>query len=486
MKILPTQIMRASCLFLLALPYWLWGQSRLTLAAVQAQARGESPAARQADLTKQAAQAQYQVFQAGLRPQLQLGASVPGFTRSINGVQQDDGSTSFRTQNQTFSSANLSMRQVLPFSGGEITLFSALTNFNSFGPNSFTSWQSVPLGLRLRQPLFQVNAVKWDRAAASLGLTLAEREGLRQRETAVVEATRLFFAALVAQEQLRRLQADLPRLDSVYRLAQQRQALGRISEAERLQSELARWQARADSGEWALNEAQARADLALWLGQAPDSLARLPVPAAPRLAEGAEAWLPQAWAQSEQAIDAQLTRLQAERAVQEAKAKGRFQAELTASFGLNQTGQQIGEAYRNLEDQQAVSLSMQVPLLSWGRGRAAVDAAAARQRSTQLDGRQQRQQYEQDLRFQWRRVRQLQAQLSLAERVWSAAQRRYRISYQRHRSGGLALTDLYLARQDEAQAQVDYLRTLERLWLTLAEWQALALYDGQAGRPFRP
>lgn len=486
MNLLPTSIMRAGCLFLSVLSSSLFGQSPLTLTSVQAQARGESPAAQQAALTAQAAAADYRAFRAGLRPQVSLGASLPGFTRSINGVLQDDGSTLFRTQNQTFSTANLSLQQVLPFSGGEVSLFSALTNFNSFGPNGFTSWQSVPLGIRLRQPLFQVNAVKWDREAAALELTLAERTRLRSREEAVVEATQLFFAALRAQEQLQRLRADLPRLDSVYRLAQQRQALGRLSEAERLQSELTRWQAKADSGELAWTEAQARADLARWLGQAPDSLARLLVPEMPRLAEGAEAWLPQAWAQSQQALDARLARLQAERAVREAKAGGRLQAELTASFGLNQTGQQVGEAYRNLEDQQAVSLSMQVPLLQGGRGRAEVEAAAARQRAVQVETRQRRLGYEQDLRFQWRQLQQLQAQVTLAERVQAAAQRRYRISYQRYRSGGLTLQDLYLARQEEGQAQADYLRSLERLWLTLVEWQADALYDAQAGQPLQP
>ncbi len=68
-------------------------------------------------------------------------------------------------------------------------------------------------------------------------------------------------------------------------------------------------------------------------------------------------------------------KLESESAVARARANAGLKADIYLRFGLTQTADKLPEAYRNLLDQQYVSLSISLPILDWGRGKGQVRVA---------------------------------------------------------------------------------------------------------------
>jgi len=58
-----------------------------------------------------------------------------------------------------------------------------------------------------------------------------------------------------------------------------------------------------------------------------------------------------------------------------AKMNGRFDANLRASFGYNQTAGNLGNAYKSPMDAESVSLTLNIPIVDWGVARGKINIA---------------------------------------------------------------------------------------------------------------
>ena len=68
-------------------------------------------------------------------------------------------------------------------------------------------------------------------------------------------------------------------------------------------------------------------------------------------------------------------KLESESAVAKARANAGLKADIYLRFGLTQTADKLPDAYRNLLDQQYVSIGISLPILDWGRGKGQVRVA---------------------------------------------------------------------------------------------------------------
>ncbi|MEL6841901.1 MAG: hypothetical protein AAFP02_01700, partial [Bacteroidota bacterium] len=146
---------------------------QLSLDACIQMAQANSPAAKIAALEFRVTERTYDAFRASLKPQLIFTANAPGYNRTIVDVLQPDGSIAFRAQQQTFSVAGLSVSQVLPFTGGRISVGSYLSNFTNLRDSSAGLWQSTPISIQYSQPILRPNEFKLNQQQQSLQFALA-------------------------------------------------------------------------------------------------------------------------------------------------------------------------------------------------------------------------------------------------------------------------------------------------------------------------
>ena len=466
----------------------LFSQERMKLNLQDAIAlvQGNSPTEEIASYNLRSARQDYLAFQASIKPQLNFFGNFPGLTRSFNGITQDDGSTIFRNQSQLFSNGGLSVIQAIPLTGGRISLFSGVSNFQSLDSTGFDLWQATPIAIRFNQPLFQVNNIKWTQKERKMRSELAEVEYLQDLENAAMEVTQVYFDALVAMATIRQAQTNVHNNDTIYTISKGRYGVGKIAENELLQSELSLMNAQA-----AVQNAQLDYDLAIrqlttLLNINPNIELELQEPdTLPKFDPDPSYAVEQAMQYSLLVQSGKLQEMLAELAVKEAKADNGFQADINASFGLNQSGPTLSESYQKPINQQTFSVSLNIPIFQWGEGKARLHAAMAEQKSLQIGIQQQQKAFADDIYFRVLSLKQLRNQLDISARSEDIANRRYEITKNRYLIGKVSIQDLFIAQEEKDRAQQTHIANLRSYWAAMARLKADTLYDFEKMQPVR-
>ena len=192
--------------------------------------------------------------------------------------------------------------------------------------------------------------------------------------------TTYFFGLLQAQIDTKIAMTNLKNYDTLYHIAKGRYQLGKIAENDLLQLELnfLKAQAAVENASLAVDNALFRIKSYLRIK---DTTGILLIPPAditffkidPIMA------VQQANRNTSTALDFQRRLLEAARDVNKARMDGRFDANLTAVFGLTQSAPNIQEAYIKPLEQQEVGLQFTVPIVDWGVARGKIKMAQSQQ-----------------------------------------------------------------------------------------------------------
>ena len=374
-------------------------QEPLTLQRAVQLAQEQGYQGRAALAARDAARYRDRAFYAGYMPQLSVGGTLPRYNRAIIPVVQPDGSTLFRPQNQTDAGLTATLSQRLP-TGGDLFVSSSLARLSVSGEESIRTWSSTPVSLGIRQSLFRPNAFALERRERPLISDLAERQYLAAREELAGQTTTLFFDVYSAGVALRNATANAAINDTLYTLNKGRFEVGKIGENDLLQSELALLRARtsADAAKLEYERAKAAFRLAINLPEpAPLDLV-IPVGTPDYVPDSAVA-VSEATRNGASATSVALNAAQADRRVTEAKLNNGFSATIQASVGFNATAPEMGLAYQNLLQARQATVSVELPLFTWGTGSNAVKAAQADREQVGNLGRSTLEQAAQAARF---------------------------------------------------------------------------------------
>jgi outer membrane protein TolC len=354
------------------------------------------------------------------------------------------------------------------------------------GEESIRTWSSTPVSLGIRQSLFRPNAFALERRERPLISDLAERQYLAAREELAGQTTTLFFDVYSAGVALRNATANAAINDTLYTLNKGRFEVGKIGENDLLQSELALLRARtsADAAKLEYERAKAAFRLAINLPEpAPLDLV-IPIGTPDYVPDSAVA-VSEATRNGASATSVALNAAQADRRVTEAKLNNGFSATIQASVGFNATAPEMGLAYQNLLQARQATVSVELPLFTWGTGSNAVKAAQADREQVGNLGRSTLEQAAQAARFAARQLPLARRNLALSAKADTVAAKRFEVAYNRYVIGRIAIDNLYLAQSEKDQASNQYLQALRGYWLAHYRLRALTLYDFEAGRPIR-
>lgn len=459
---------------------------RVTLQQAIDVALGQGHQARAAVAARDAAQYTDDAFYSRLRPQLSLTGAVPTYNRSIIEVVQPDGSTLFRPQNQTQLAVGAQLSQSVPFTGGSVFVQSQLSRISVSGTQNLLTWSSTPISVGIRQPLFQPNALGWDKREQPVQLEVAERQYLEAREDVAVQTTVLFFDFHAAEVALATSETNAATNDTLYTLNTGRFQIGSIGENDLLQSELALLRARTALEEARLAHNQTKAALLIGLNLPPGTPLEIVVPAMPG-AFNVDTAVAVAEALNNLSVlsNIELQEVQAQRRITEAKLNNNFGATLTASFGYNATGNNFRRAYGELLNAQQVTLQMDVPVLQWGAGREEVHAAQAQQEQVASLAEAQVAQTEHTARFAALGLMQARRNLAISSTADTVAQKRFDVAYNRYVIGRIAVDNLYIAQQEKDQARTQYVRALRGYWEAYYRLRRVTLYDFERNQVIR-
>lgn len=480
-------MLRASVLVALVLPAALAAQAPATrtITLEEAVRLGESQglAAKAARDARDAARWRDRAFDARLRPQLRLTGNAADLDRGINPITLPTGETQFVRQAQNQSSLGVTVAQALPWTGGELTISSLASRIDLFGDETSRYWQTTPVVIGLRQELFRPRALLWDSRENELAADMAERRYLETREEIAGQTASAYFDLFAAQLALANAEANAAVNDTLYRLNQGRYEVGRIGENDLLQSELALLRARAALDGARLTQQRAAATLRRLLGlPAGEAL----VAAAPTTALVVEAdpevAVAQALRGSSVMREAELDDVRARRRVSEVRAANGFGASIAAQVGFNQTATAFRDAYEAPLEKQRLQVGVSMPLLQWGGGRAAVQAARLDASRTDALRADRQAALEEQARFAALELVQAGRMLTISAKADTVAAKRFDVAKNRYVIGRIGIGELYIAQSEKDAALQAYVAALRGYWAANYRLRRVTLYDFVAGR----
>ena len=456
----------------------------LTLDRALEIAHMNSPAARMARLDAERAELDFRAFRAGYLPSLSLRGNTPGLIRSISDVLQDDGSIRYVPQSRMFSSVGLSIEQPLSFTGGRLFVTSGLSRIDLFGDFGSNQWQSSPLVIGLEQPIFRFNELRWQREIEPLRRRTAGRQHAEEMASISVSITQRFFEAVIAKMDVDRAAFNVAVNDTIYTLSQGRFDIGRIAENDLLQSELALLNAEVELAdariayERAVRELQTELDLPYDV-----VLEILPPFEAPSIEIDPADAVAHARQHRAAFLEMEIASRSSEAEVRRARSRNGFSADVTASYGLNQSSEHLADAYTSPLNQQRFSVNFSVPLYHWGRGSAELESARAEQRRVETSIELRRKEVEQEVYFEVLRLEQLRRRLESSAKADTIASRRFEVARNRYTIGKIDITELFIAQQAKDAANQAYVRTLQEFWMSYFRLRELTLFDFATDAP---
>jgi outer membrane protein len=457
----------------------------VTLQEAIEMAQRNSLQARAALGTRDAARERDRAFDARLLPQVSLVGNVPVYTRSITSNVLDDGTTNFLLQEERRADLNMVVSQRIPFTGGTFTMSSRLNRSQSKKPDGTplpVIWNSTPYSFSISQPVLRSNTIGWERELNGLQADVAERQYREAREDIALQTSNAFFDYYAAQVSLRNATLNAATNDTLFRLNQGRFEVGKISENDLLQSELALLRAQASADAARLEHDRALAALRLVLNVPLEAPIEIAVTSTvPEFAVDTTVATTQAMRNVSSVRSVELQGATARRSLSEARFNRLPGATVNATYGYNARGADMNDVYRNLDPAQQFSLSLQVPVISWGARSADVQAAQAELRRAEAVGGVTREQARQDAHFAALNVSLARRQLAIAAKADTVAQKRFEVAYNRYVIGRINVDQLYLAQNEKDQALLAYVQALRGYWQAHYRLRRVTLYDFERG-----
>ena len=420
---------------------------------------------------------EYRTFRADLLPEVNFSATLPSYAKSYNSYQQSDGSYTFVRNNYLQMSGEISIDQNIWFTGGTLSLNSALDFMKQLDGSIYERYMSIPVALTLNQPIFGTNTFKWNRRIEPVRYAEAKANFLSETEEVTLTTINYFFNLLLAKENVGIAKQNLENAEKLYEVAKAKRRMGQISENDVLQLKLNVLNAQSSLTDYEStlksNMFQLRSFLALGEDEELEPILPESIPA--MLVNYQDA-LDKALANNSFAHNIRRRQLEADYEV--AKAKGNLrQINLFAQVGFTGTDQTFKGAYHPLKDNQIVEVGVKIPILDWGKRRGKVKVAQSNREVVQSRLRQETMDFNQNLFILVEQFNNPRAQLEIADEADQIAQQRYKTNVETFMIGRISTLDLNDAQVSKDEARQKHISELFYYWYYYYQLRSLTLWD---------
>lgn len=456
---------------------------RISLADAIARARSHSVDASAALNELRSAYWQYRTYRAELLPEISFKGTIPAYSKRYSSYQESDGSYRFVPNDNLQLSGELSLSQRIWFTGGTLSLRSSLDYMRQLSGDKYNNFMSIPVALTLQQPLFAANDIKWKRRIEPVRYAEARARFMSETEEVAMETIRLFFNVLMAADKLACSRQNLDNARKLYEVAQAKRRMGQISENDLLQIELTLLQAQSDVSNDDSDLRSASFRLSSFLDFEEGTVI---MPLEPERLHNVSVGYTQALdrATENNPFMHNVQRRQLEADYKVAQAKGAMrEVTLFAQVGYTGADRTFGRSYRDLRDNQVVEVGVSIPLVDWGKRRAAVKVAESERELAANTLRKETLDFNSNLFILVERFNNQAEQLRLADRASEIAGRRYDTNVETFMIGRISTLDLSDSQANKDSARSRQLEELFYYWYYFYQLRSITLWDFSRNAP---
>ncbi|REC60472.1 hypothetical protein DRF65_20630 [Chryseobacterium pennae] len=170
----------------------------------------------------------FENYKKSFLPQIFMTANLP-YQRSIQEVIQFNGSTSLVERNFLSPTINFTTKQIVPFTGGEISLTNSIAMNNDL-QNKITNYSSNWVSLTYSQTINGFNQYKWDKRKYFYTRKLDEINHKKDVAKLKTEAAQLFFDGYILQKKIELTKNNILKTQSLLAQFEEKEKLGRALE----------------------------------------------------------------------------------------------------------------------------------------------------------------------------------------------------------------------------------------------------------------
>ncbi len=168
------------------------------------------------------------------------------------------------------------------------------------------------------------------------------------------------------------------------------------------------------------------------------------------------------------------------------KAINEFKGNLGLSIGLFGDNQKFGDVYSSPTDNEAVSVSLTIPVWDWGEKKSRIKAAQASIESEKISLQDEQNNIVIEIRKVYRNLINLRNQIGIARQSVTNAQLTYDLNLEKYKNGDLTGMDLNIYQNQLSEKQLSYTNALISYKLELLNLKIQTLYDFEKHEPVSP
>ena len=169
--------------------------------------------------------------------------------------------------------------------------------------------------------------------------------------------------------------------------------------------------------------------------------------------------------------------IEADRDLTRAKRNTGLRTTLRGSYGTSKSSDMLSGVYEETEKQQMLRLSLNIPILDWGKSASAVKLAESQRELVLYDVERERLDFEREVVVQIEQFNLLKDQIETAKEADKVAENGYLIALKKFQNGEISITDLNIFLQEREKAKRDYIASIEDYWVSYFYIRILTLYD---------
>jgi len=166
------------------------------------------------------------------------------------------------------------------------------------------------------------------------------------------------------------------------------------------------------------------------------------------------------------------------------KASNEFKGSISASFGLLGQNSDVNKMFHKPSDDQAVTVSLNIPVWDWGAKRARVRASKAAIESSRIDTKELKKSIEIDIRKTCRSIPNLLKQIEIAKQNVSNAERTYDLNLEKYKLGNLTGMQLQQFQDQLTQKKQSVTSAIISYKLELLNLKIQTLWDYKTNKSY--
>lgn len=410
-------------------------------------------------------------------PKVNMSATLPSLTNSISPIAISDGSEQFVNRFYMSSSISMSISQLIPFTGGTISLTSGLTRLDNFSPQRTKSFNLNLFNLSYSQNISSFNSYRWDKKILKANNELFKVSDIQRQEELNLNIVELFFDLYSVQKEIELNSAMVDRAEKLLNKIQILYENGRVSELTVLdaQIDLAKMKNTVTS----IRQVQLQSELVSLLNlefQHPELIFDIDLFESISLRFDKEQVISRALRYTQE-LNRSIEVIQEQRDIKEQKSAGYPIVSLSIGGGINSQAEEFKRLTGLQSNSMSALVSISIPILAWSENKLKVKLMEESAKINRIEFAQQNKELMASYAYELDNLNLLMESAMTDKHTLEMLYKKYDQVMANYESGKVDYSDIEETRNQIMQTEIQRIAKIKSFYCTVYRFRIYALYD---------